>query len=66
MHLLVDNYDSFTYNVVQALGSLGAEVQVMRNDALSVDEAVGLARDSLIISAGPARPSAARWSGRSA
>ena len=56
MHLLVDNYDSFTYNVVQALGSLGAEVQVVRNDALSVDEAVGLAPDSLIISPGPGRP----------
>ncbi len=57
MHLLVDNYDSFTYNVVQALGTLGAEVHVVRNDALGVDEAVALKPASLIISPGPGRPS---------
>jgi len=56
MHLLIDNYDSFTYNVVQALGTLGAEVQVVRNDVMSVEEVVGLAPDSLIISPGPGRP----------
>ncbi|MBU0741940.1 aminodeoxychorismate/anthranilate synthase component II [bacterium] len=56
MHLLIDNYDSFTYNVVQALGTLGAEVKVVRNDALSVDEAVALRPRSLIISPGPGRP----------
>ena len=42
MHLLIDNYDSFTYNVVQALGQLGAEVMVVRNDRISVDEALAL------------------------
>ncbi len=56
MHLLIDNYDSFTFNVVQALGSLGAEVKVVRNDAISVDEAVALRPKSLIISPGPGRP----------
>ena len=56
MHLLIDNYDSFTYNVVQALGTLGAEVKVVRNDALSVDEAVALRPRSLIVSPGPGRP----------
>jgi anthranilate synthase/aminodeoxychorismate synthase-like glutamine amidotransferase len=56
MHLLIDNYDSFTYNVVQALGTLGAEVKVVRNDVMSVEEAVGLAPESLIISPGPGRP----------
>ena len=56
MHLLIDNYDSFTFNVVQALGTLGAEVRVVRNDALSVDEAVALKPRSLIISPGPGRP----------
>jgi len=57
MHLLIDNYDSFTYNVVQALGTLGAEVEVVRNDAITVDDAVALAPDSIIISPGPGRPS---------
>jgi anthranilate synthase/aminodeoxychorismate synthase-like glutamine amidotransferase len=56
MHLLIDNYDSFTWNVVQALAGLGAEVRVERNDALSVDEAVALAPESLIVSPGPGRP----------
>ena len=56
MHLLIDNYDSFTYNVVQALGELGAEVKVERNDALTVDEAVALNPQSLIVSPGPGTP----------
>ncbi len=56
MHLLIDNYDSFTFNVVQALETLGVEVQVERNDALAVDEAVALKPESLIISPGPGRP----------
>ncbi|RKZ17074.1 aminodeoxychorismate/anthranilate synthase component II [bacterium] len=56
MHLLIDNFDSFTYNVVQALGQLGAEVEVRRNDAITVDEALGLPLDSLVISPGPGTP----------
>lgn len=56
MHLLIDNYDSFTYNIVQALGELGAEVQVYRNDRLTVADAEKLKPNSLIISPGPGRP----------
>jgi len=56
MHLLIDNYDSFTFNVVQALGMLGAEVQVVRNDQITVDEALDLAPESLLISPGPGTP----------
>ena len=54
--LLVDNYDSFTYNLVQAFASLGAEVLVYRNDAISVDEAMQLEPTHLVISPGPGRP----------
>lgn len=57
MHLLIDNYDSFTYNIVQALGELGATVMVRRNDAITVAEAEALAPESLIISPGPGYPS---------
>ncbi len=56
MLLMIDNYDSFTYNVVQALGELGAEVTVRRNDAVSPDEAAALAPAGLIISPGPGTP----------
>ncbi len=56
MHLLIDNYDSFTYNIVQALGELGAEVHVVRNDQISVAEAVALKPQSLVISPGPGTP----------
>ncbi len=56
MHLLIDNYDSFTFNIVQALGELGAEIEVRRNDAITVDEAEALAPDSLIVSPGPGSP----------
>ena len=56
MHLLIDNYDSFTYNVVQALGQLGAEVEVRRNDAITVDEALAMPLESLVISPGPGTP----------
>ena len=59
MHLLIDNYDSFTYNLVQRLGELGAEVQVFRNDKLTVAEAEKLKPTSLIISPGPGRPAQA-------
>ena len=54
--LLVDNYDSFTYNLVQELGELGADPVVYRNDAIDVDGIRALAPDALIISPGPGRP----------
>ncbi|HUY64666.1 MAG TPA: aminodeoxychorismate/anthranilate synthase component II [Acidimicrobiales bacterium] len=54
--LLVDNYDSFTYNLVQELGELGAEPVVFRNDAIDVDGIRELEVDGLIISPGPGRP----------
>ena len=56
MMLMIDNYDSFTFNVVQALGELGAEVTVRRNDAITVDEALALQPDGLVISPGPGTP----------
>jgi anthranilate synthase/aminodeoxychorismate synthase-like glutamine amidotransferase len=56
MLLLVDNYDSFTYNLVQAFGSLGAEVAVRRNDALSVGDVETLHPSHLVLSPGPGRP----------
>lgn len=57
--LLVDNYDSFTFNVVQGLGMLGAEVIVLRNDAVAPEDVAGLAPTHLCISPGPGRPEAA-------
>ncbi len=54
--LVIDNYDSFTYNLVQYLGELGAEVRVMRNDAASLDEVAGVRADRIVISPGPGRP----------
>jgi anthranilate synthase component 2 len=54
--LVVDNYDSFVYNLVQYLGELGAEPLVHRNDALSVDEARALEPDAVVVSPGPGRP----------
>lgn len=57
--LLVDNYDSFTYNVVQALRILGAEVIVRTNDHISLDEAQDMEPTHLVISPGPGRPEAA-------
>jgi len=56
MFLLIDNYDSFTYNLVHYLGALGAAVAVRRNDALSVAEALALAPEGLILSPGPCDP----------
>ena len=56
MILLVDNYDSFTYNLAHLFGELGAEVVVRRNDALDADEAERLAPSHLVISPGPGRP----------
>ncbi len=54
--LMVDNYDSFTYNLVHLFGELGAEVVVRRNDAISPDEAEELAPSHLVVSPGPGRP----------
>ena len=56
MLLMIDNYDSFTYNLVQYLQSLGAEVRVERNDALTVDEIEKLAPQRIVISPGPRTP----------
>ncbi len=56
MILLVDNYDSFTYNLAHLFGALGAEVTVLRNDELDADEAERLAPSHLVVSPGPGRP----------
>ncbi|HVE45951.1 MAG TPA: aminodeoxychorismate/anthranilate synthase component II [Acidimicrobiales bacterium] len=57
--LVVDNYDSFVYNLVQYLGELGAEPVVHRNDAITVEEAAALEPDAVVISPGPGRPAGA-------
>jgi len=57
--LVVDNYDSFTYNLVQYLGELGAEVEVVRNDRASVDELMERGADRLVVSPGPCTPAEA-------
>jgi len=54
--LLIDNYDSFTYNLVQAFAAMGASVMVYRNDAITVEEALALEPTHLVISPGPGRP----------
>ncbi len=54
--VMVDNYDSFTYNLVQYLGELGADVTVVRNDQVSVEDVETLAPDKLVISPGPCTP----------
>ena len=59
MLLVLDNYDSFTYNLVQELGGLGAEVTVHRNDALTVEAVAALAPEAIVISPGPCTPSQA-------
>ena len=56
MILLIDNYDSFTYNLAHLFGALGCEVEVRRNDAVDADEAEALAPSHLLISPGPGRP----------
>jgi len=56
MLLLIDNYDSFAYNLVHYLGELGAETAVYRNDALTVDEALALRPDAIVLSPGPCDP----------
>ena len=59
MLLMIDNYDSFTYNVVQYLGELGAEVKVVRNDELTVAEIAALNPERIVVSPGPCTPSEA-------
>ena len=54
--LVIDNYDSFTYNLVQYLGELGVEPIVVRNDAITIDEARALSPDGVLLSPGPGRP----------
>lgn len=56
MILLVDNYDSFSYNLYQLIGKLNPDIKVIRNDELSVDEILNLAPSHIIISPGPGRP----------
>ncbi len=56
MILVIDNYDSFTYNLVHYLAELGAETQVYRNDALSVQDALALAPNAILLSPGPCAP----------
>jgi anthranilate synthase/aminodeoxychorismate synthase-like glutamine amidotransferase len=56
MLLTIDNYDSFTYNLVQYLGELGAELEVYRNDAITVDEVERLAPAGIVVSPGPGTP----------
>jgi anthranilate synthase component 2 len=72
MLLMIDNYDSFTYNLVQYLGELGADVRVYRNDQITLEEVAALAPERIVISPGPCTPSEAgisvplieRFSGR--
>ena len=59
MILVIDNYDSFTYNLVQYLGELGADVQVMRNDAVTIDDVRSARAERIVISPGPGRPETA-------
>jgi anthranilate synthase component 2 len=59
MLLMIDNYDSFTYNVVQYLGELGADVHVVRNDEISVADIAALAPEKIVISPGPCTPNEA-------
>jgi anthranilate synthase component 2 len=59
MILMLDNYDSFTWNLVQYLGELGASVKVVRNDQVSLDDVEALAPERIVISPGPCTPSEA-------
>jgi anthranilate synthase component 2 len=59
MLLMIDNYDSFTYNLVQYLGELGQDVKVVRNDEMSVDQIEALAPERIVVSPGPCTPNEA-------
>ena len=56
MVLLIDNYDSFTYNIFQEISELGAEVRVIRNDRITIDDVLQMAPERVVISPGPGRP----------
>src|SRR5213078_146458 len=56
MIVMIDNYDSFTYNLVQYLGELGAEVRVLRNDMATLEDVAAVKPDRIVISPGPGRP----------
>jgi anthranilate synthase component 2 len=56
MILMIDNYDSFTWNLVQYLGELGAEVETVRNDAVSLGDIIGMKPEAIVISPGPCTP----------
>ncbi len=62
MILVIDNYDSFTYNLVQYVGEMGKEIKVFRNDQISLEEALGFKPTHLIISPGPGKPQDAKVS----
>ena len=57
--LVIDNYDSFTYNLVHYLGELGAELMVRRNDKITVDEVIALDPEGIVLSPGPCTPNEA-------
>ena len=59
MILMIDNYDSFTYNIVQYLGELGANVKVVRNDMISIDDIIKMNPEKIVISPGPCTPNEA-------
>ena len=59
MLLMIDNYDSFTYNVVQYLGELNADVNIVRNDEITIDEIVALQPECIVVSPGPCTPNEA-------
>lgn len=59
MILVIDNYDSFTFNLVQLLGGLGADIEVRRNDALGLDDIAALAPERIVVSPGPCTPAEA-------
>ena len=59
MILMIDNYDSFTYNLVQYLGELGAEVETVRNDAVTVDDVLNMDPEGIVLSPGPCTPNEA-------
>lgn len=59
MILMIDNYDSFTYNIVQYLGELGADVRVVRNDEMTLDQLIALKPEKVVISPGPCTPNEA-------
>ncbi|MDB5536183.1 MAG: aminodeoxychorismate/anthranilate synthase component, partial [Devosia sp.] len=57
--LVIDNYDSFTYNLVHFLGELGADITVVRNDKITLDEIATMAPEAILLSPGPATPNEA-------